>query len=209
MKPSPLKVTSEIGRLRSVLLHRPGKEVENLTPDLMARLLFDDIPYLKIAQEEHDAFAKVLRDNGSEVLYLEDLAAEALEDRAVREQFIDEYLAEANIQGDGTRAVLRDFFLSMDVKPMVLQTMAGVRRTELPREELKFMSLADRIDTDNPPGGGPHAQPLLHPGSLRHHRHRNHPQPHEDRDPKPGDPLRQVHLQPSPQVQGMRRPLLV
>ncbi|WP_281745998.1 arginine deiminase [Thermanaerovibrio acidaminovorans] len=150
MKPSPLKVTSEIGRLRSVLLHRPGKEVENLTPDLMARLLFDDIPYLKIAQEEHDAFAKVLRDNGSEVLYLEDLAAEALEDRAVREQFIDEYLAEANIQGDGTRAVLRDFFLSMDVKPMVLQTMAGVRRTELPREELKFMSLADRIDTDNP-----------------------------------------------------------
>lgn len=150
MKPSPLKVTSEIGRLRQVLLHRPGKEVENLTPDLMARLLFDDIPYLKIAQEEHDAFAKVLRDNGAEVLYLEDLAAEALEDRSVREAFIHEYLSEARIAGDGTRDALREFFLSMDVKAMVAQTMAGVRRTELPREELKFLSLADRLDTDNP-----------------------------------------------------------
>ena len=52
-----LNVYSEIGKLKTVLLHRPGKEIENLTPDLMDRLLFDDIPYLKVARDEPDAFA--------------------------------------------------------------------------------------------------------------------------------------------------------
>ena len=53
--------TSEIGRLRKVMLHRPGKELENLMPEYLERLLFDDIPYLKVAQEEHDAFADCLK----------------------------------------------------------------------------------------------------------------------------------------------------
>jgi arginine deiminase len=65
-----INVFSEIGKLKSVLLHRPGKELENLTPDLLERLLFDDIPYLKVAQEEHDAFADVLRNNDVEVLWI-------------------------------------------------------------------------------------------------------------------------------------------
>ena len=53
-------VYSEVGKLKSVLLHRPGCEIENLTPALLERLLFDDIPYLKVAQQEHDYFAKTL-----------------------------------------------------------------------------------------------------------------------------------------------------
>ena len=60
--PSPIHVTSEIGKLKTVMLHRPGREIENITPDSMYRLLFDDIPYLPIAQEEHDYFAQTLRD---------------------------------------------------------------------------------------------------------------------------------------------------
>lgn len=75
---SVLSVTSEIKTLRKVLLHRPGAELLHLTPDTLDELLFDDIPFLKVAQAEHDAFAKILRDNGAEVLYLEDLAAEAI-----------------------------------------------------------------------------------------------------------------------------------
>ena len=55
---------SEIGKLNKVLLHRPGKELEKLTPNNFERLLFDDIPYLKVAQEEHDRFAEVLKENG-------------------------------------------------------------------------------------------------------------------------------------------------
>lgn len=59
---------SEIGKLNKVLLHRPGKELEALTPATLERLLFDDVPYLKIAQQEHDNFARVLRENGVEVV---------------------------------------------------------------------------------------------------------------------------------------------
>ena len=71
-------VKSEIRPLKKVLLHRPGRELLNLTPDTLGELLFDDIPFLKVAQEEHDTFAKVLRENGAEVVYLEDLMTEVL-----------------------------------------------------------------------------------------------------------------------------------
>ena len=66
----PIQVRSEIGPLKKVMLHRPGSELEHLVPGELERLLFDDIPYLKIAQEEHDRFAQILRDNGVEVVYL-------------------------------------------------------------------------------------------------------------------------------------------
>ena len=63
---------SEIGKLKKVLLHRLGNEIEALVPANFERLLFDDIPYLKVAQQEHDIFAKLLRDNGTEVVYYVD-----------------------------------------------------------------------------------------------------------------------------------------
>ena len=61
-----VNVKSEIGPLKKVILHRPGKELLNLTPDTLERLLFDDIPFLRVAQDEHDAFAQVLREEGVE-----------------------------------------------------------------------------------------------------------------------------------------------
>ena len=88
----PLHITSEIGKLKTVLLHRPGEELENLTPDYLTDLLFDDIPYLEVAQQEHDAFAEVLRSRGVEVLYLDQLAAEALNSDELRRQFVDDML---------------------------------------------------------------------------------------------------------------------
>lgn len=98
MTQGPIQVNSEIGRLKTVLLKRPGKELENLVPHHLSGLLFDDIPYLKVAQEEHDKFAQTLRDEGVEVVYLEKLAAEAIADKDVREQFIDDILAESQKQ---------------------------------------------------------------------------------------------------------------
>src|SRR6266700_1774090 len=67
------RVDSEVGRLRTVLLHRPGAELKRLTPRNSADLLFDAIPWVERAQEEHDAFAEALRTHGVEVLYLRDL----------------------------------------------------------------------------------------------------------------------------------------
>ena len=66
---SAIDVTSEIKPLKEVLLHRPGKELLNLTPDTLERLLFDDIPYLEVAQKEHDEFANILKENGAKEIY--------------------------------------------------------------------------------------------------------------------------------------------
>ncbi|UVO24860.1 arginine deiminase family protein [Mycoplasma capricolum] len=74
-----INVFSEIGTLKTVLVHRSGDEIENLTPELLERLLFDDVPFKDVAVKEHDAFTKIMRDNGVEVLYIEKLAAETLD----------------------------------------------------------------------------------------------------------------------------------
>ena len=65
-----LSVCNEIGRLRQVMLHRPGGELLNLSPQNLEPLLFDDIPYLEVAQAEHDEFARMLVAEGVEVLYV-------------------------------------------------------------------------------------------------------------------------------------------
>ena len=81
---SGVQVTSEVGRLRTVLLHRPGAELQRLTPRNNADLLFDGVPWVGRAQDEHDAFAQALRDRGVEVLYLQQLLAETLESAEAR-----------------------------------------------------------------------------------------------------------------------------
>jgi len=89
---------SEIAPLKRILLHRPGNEYLNLTPNTLQRLLFDDIPYLKIAQQEHDAFADALRNEGVEVVYLVDLVAEAISTNPnVRKQFIMQFIKEGGV----------------------------------------------------------------------------------------------------------------
>ena len=96
--------TSEIGRLKKVMLHRPGGELENLIPEYLERLLFDDIPYLKEAQREHDAFADCLRAQGIEVVYLVDLVVQSLTDTAVRQEFIRQFLGVRYFRGTDRRA---------------------------------------------------------------------------------------------------------
>lgn len=128
---SPIHVNSEIGKLKTVLLKRPGKEVENITPDIMYRLLFDDIPYLPTIQKEHDEFAQALRNNGVEVLYLENLAAEAIDAGGVKETFLDKMLSESNIKSAQVRTALKEYLISMATLDMVEKIMAGVRTNEI------------------------------------------------------------------------------
>ena len=123
--------TSEIGRLKRVLLHRPGGELENLMPEYLERLLFDDIPYLKEAQKEHDAFADCLRSQGVEVVYLTDLVVESLTDGDVRRELLRQFLDEADIRDDRTRGMLTDYLGKMPDQEMVPAMMAGVRKSQL------------------------------------------------------------------------------
>ena len=145
---NPFKVLSEIGQLKKVLLHRPGKEIERLVPDLLDKLLFDDIPFLEIAQKEHDAFANILRDNGVEVFYLEDLMAETIEDKGVREEFIDQFLDEAGVIEEKRRYNLKKYFSELDEKELVNTAMEGVKKSELP--DIGSQSLRDMVNRDYP-----------------------------------------------------------
>lgn len=144
-----LSVYSEIGRLKKVLLHRPGPEIENLTPELMDRLLFDDIPYLEKAQEEHDDFARILRANGVEVFYLDDLAASALRDPQVKDRFINQFIEEAGIRSLGRQLQLKEHLHTFrSEQALVRQLMAGIRLEELPH--LKPDTLSDYVHDDYP-----------------------------------------------------------
>ena len=126
-------VKSEIGPLKKVLLHRPGQELEHLVPEELERLLFDDIPYLKLAQQEHDTFAAILRRQGVEVVYLEDLMAETLRlNPGLRELFVGQFLREGGPFAQNHAEELFDMLTALeDECELVLKTMSGVSTAEM------------------------------------------------------------------------------
>ncbi|XMB85984.1 arginine deiminase [Mycoplasmatota bacterium WC44] len=138
-----INVYSEIGRLKKVLLHRPGRELDNLIPSMLDRLLFDEIPWLELAQEEHDAFADTLRNLGAEVVYLEDLVAELLDDSEIKEKFLRQFIEEANIKSHTKKQIVYEYLNNMENKDLVLTTMSGIRKTEI---DLPRKRLADYVD---------------------------------------------------------------
>ena len=143
-----INVTSEIRPLKKVLLHRPGNELLNLTPDTLGDLLFDDIPYLPVAQREHDEFARVLKENGVEVVYLEKLMAEvlALSDE-IREEFLNQFIYEAGIRTPKYRDLVFHYLNSFkDEYELVLKTMEGIQIYEINRSKRKDeKSLVDLV----------------------------------------------------------------
>lgn len=144
---SPIHVYSEIGKLKTVMLHRPGKELENLAPDILHRMLIDDIPYLKIAQEEHDAFAHVSRQQGIKVLYLEDLLAESLTDEKVRRAFLDQLLDESSIKKqDPLHQLLLNYLQELPTKEMVKTVIAGIRKSAIHNSTPSLADLAEDPD---------------------------------------------------------------
>lgn len=130
-----IDVRSEIRPLKKVLLQRPGSELEQLVPNSLEQLLFDDIPYLRGAQTEHDAFARTLREQGVEVVYLSDLTAQTLEGSdALRRRFVEDFIHRSGCVADSYREELTEVLLSLPTaRELVCKTMTGVRFDELPR----------------------------------------------------------------------------
>ena len=148
---SAINVTSEIKPLKEVLVHRPGKELLNLTPDTLQRLLFDDIPYLKVAQAEHDEFVQILRDNNIKVYYLEDLMAETLDyNPEIKKKFLKQFIAEAGVNTPKYRDLVFDYLMSIEnSKEFVLKTMEGVQIYELDRNKrVMEKSLVDLVTAE-------------------------------------------------------------
>ena len=131
---SAIQNFSEIAPLKKVLMHRPGEEFLNLTPNSLERLLFDDIPYLKTAQEEHDALAELLQANGIEVVYLTDLVAEALDagGDSARAEFLNQFIVEAGINSPNIAEKCYAFLNSFESnQDMIRKCISGTDISEI------------------------------------------------------------------------------
>jgi len=146
--PQDIHIYSEIGKLNKVLLHRLGNEIEGLVPQNFERLLFDDIPYLKVAQQEHDKFAEVLRENDIEVAYYTDETAKALSQDWVRKEFILRFISESDVYSEEARFQITDYLMNMPVNELLDKVVNGIKKTDIDLREAK--SLVNYINNNYP-----------------------------------------------------------
>src|SRR5689334_15192155 len=126
-----LGADSEVGTLRVVILHRPGAELQRLTPRNNDRLLFDGLPWVAKAQEEHDAFAGLLRSRGVEVLLVSELLTEALDSGAARMHGISAAVDSRRL-GLPLAQELSTYLRTLDASALAHVLMAGMTFDELP-----------------------------------------------------------------------------
>jgi arginine deiminase len=138
-----LGVNSEVGALRVVILHRPGAELQRLTPRNNDRLLFDGLPWVARAQQEHDVFADLLRSRGVEVLLLSDLLTEALASGAARMHGISAAVDSRRL-GLPLAQELSAYLRTLDANDLGHVMTAGMTFNELPFGENEF-SLVRRM----------------------------------------------------------------
>ncbi len=133
---SGFHVGSEVGRLRKVLVHRPGLSLQRLTPSNAAELLFDDVVWVRRAGEQHDAFVQLLRDHDVEVLLLEELLAETLEHSlAAREEILDAVVHELTV-GAALCDELRHYLMEMTSRLLARHLIGGLAKSEIPDVDL-------------------------------------------------------------------------
>ncbi|HEU5034990.1 MAG TPA: arginine deiminase [Mycobacteriales bacterium] len=147
---SPGGVDSEVGQLRTVVLHRPGPELKRLTPRNSTDLLFDGIPWVERAQDEHDMFAAALRDRGVEVLYLRDLLVETLAISAARDTVTTHTLADPRL-GATLRDAVERHLADLDAAGLADVLIGGLAHEELRTGSGLVWRLMDRHDFVIPP----------------------------------------------------------
>lgn len=146
-----LNVTSEIGSLKAVLLHRPGNELERLTPEYLKELLFDDIPWLKTMQQEHGNFASTMERWGTEVFYVDKLLAEVLEDKSIREEFVKDVIQSCNIGNQELEQDIYDYIINKYPEEITKIVIAGLHKDDVPEmSKGRELSLVDYIRIRNP-----------------------------------------------------------
>lgn len=145
---SYININSEIGKLKRVMLHRPSGELDLLTPDTMQQLLFDDVPYLKIDQREHDYFADTLKAQDIEVTYLENYLKEIFLKDTIRKKFILEFIEDNAVYSDEVRESLSSYYQDLKADQLINKIFSGVRKDEY---NIKVHKLPDIIRRDENP----------------------------------------------------------
>lgn len=176
----PIQVHSEIGRLRRVLVHRPGREIDRMVPSMMESLLFDDILFGDDAREEHEAFRRVLEIAGAEVLDPQDLLAEVLAEEGPRRAMLAELEADY-----GASPALIARLSDLDPRALAATLVEGVISPfpEVARRDIfdlvpvpnyffqrdPLLSLGDRVVVSSMATDAREREPLLNRMVLRHH----------------------------------------
>ncbi|MCC6098987.1 MAG: hypothetical protein LIV25_07085 [Olsenella sp.] len=124
---SRIHITSETGRLRRVLLSKPGRELENLHPFMLDEMLFRDTPFTPKAQDEHDSFADILRECGVDVLYLRDLFEQAMSTPDARKSFEAEFVRVSGIASDSLKEAVLGYYDGLDTSTFVDTVLCGIR----------------------------------------------------------------------------------
>lgn len=123
-------VDSEVGALRTVLVHRPDLELRRLTPSNCRELLFDDVLWVRRARQEHDAFADALSEQGVEVLHVRDLLAETLKDDNARHWLLDRAVSPHDL-GVDLAGEVRGFLLDLDPSSAADHLIGGLTVAEV------------------------------------------------------------------------------
>ncbi len=144
-----IRVNSEIGRLRAVMLHRPGNELERLTPEFLAEMLFDDIPWLKQMREEHDKFAETLRNRGAKVYYVEELLKEVLEIPKARVHMVKEVLGSCDIENPYIMEAITGYMETLTPEELAFKMIAGLPKSEV-ADVKRHYSLVDFVNAEYP-----------------------------------------------------------
>ncbi|MFB9143467.1 arginine deiminase [Vibrio artabrorum] len=142
-----IQVHSEIGELKRVLLHRPGEELNRLHPDYLQDMLFEDTPYLPVAQKEHDFFANALRENGVEVVYMRDLFSEAMLIPQAKEEFINEFISLSHIKSEIIKLAVKKLYIEKKQEEFIDVVLQGIRKDELSFDK---PTLANYLMSDYP-----------------------------------------------------------
>lgn len=128
---SSICVTSEVGNLKRVLLHRPGRELESLTPQYLDSMLFEDIPFLSQMQSEHDMFADLLREQGCTVHYIETLLEEVFSDKQQRELAVEHLVKSSHIFSPSLKEIIAEHLGSASAKALVAYCIGGLLKSDI------------------------------------------------------------------------------
>ncbi len=126
-----IHVSSEVGKLKAVLLHRPGRELESLTPQYLDSMLFEDIPYLEQMQHEHDMFARVLTDEGCRVHYIETLLEEVFADAKLREEAVEHLGDCSQLFSPSLKKIITEHLREAGSRQLVDYCIGGLLKNEV------------------------------------------------------------------------------
>lgn len=142
-----VNIFSEIQPLKKVLVHRPSGELLNLVPDYLSEMLFDDIPWLEVAQSEHDYMVSFLSGRGTEIVYFKDLVAQSVLNNDIKTQLITDYINEADIFSSARKQMLTEYLSSLSVPEMVNTMISGLRKGVI---DSTVKDLSDYLQSDYP-----------------------------------------------------------